>query len=166
MNKKVRFDPMPDSVYEGYMKDHSFEYAEDRRIADHETLEVALKTVEKKIKQLLPEGKATPNHYFYCVTDCVSNERVGYVWLQMNLVDKIAWLYHIVVFEKYRHQGYGRAAMEQVKNRARELGARILWLNVMGHNTTAQKLYESSGLKTAAIHMNVLLSDEGRDETR
>jgi ribosomal protein S18 acetylase RimI-like enzyme len=157
---------MPEAVYPIYMQEHSLEYAEDRRLVDYETLEEAIKTVEAKVKQLLPQGRATADHFFYCVTDIKTKETVGYVWLYFNRKERIAWLYHIVIFEKYRNQGYGRATMEQVKSISKEMGAKLLWLNVMGHNVAAQKLYQSSGLRTAAIHMNVLLSNEEIDESR
>lgn len=53
--------------------------------------------------------------------------------------------------------------MEAVEGKSRELGARILWLNVFESNQVAQKLYLARGFEVATIHMRKLLKTHSAD---
>jgi ribosomal protein S18 acetylase RimI-like enzyme len=52
-----------------------------------------------------------------------------------------------------RGQGYGRAAMEALEAVARSAGFASLLLHVFGHNTRAQRLYESCGYRATNVNM-------------
>jgi len=54
---------------------------------------------------------------------------------------------------EYRGRGYGRILLQAVEETAREHGCETVGLNVFADNTTAQRLYESSGYELAAMHM-------------
>ena len=59
----------------------------------------------------------------------------------------------IVVAEKHRRRGYGRATMLLAEDVARGHGATYLGLNVFGHNPNARALYESLGYETLSVRM-------------
>jgi ribosomal protein S18 acetylase RimI-like enzyme len=56
-----------------------------------------------------------------------------------------AFIDELYVEEKYRGQGRGRRAMEFVQERALEMGANVVHLEVDRGNTPAQELYRRTG---------------------
>ena len=64
-----------------------------------------------------------------------------------------AWVYDISVDADRRGQGLGRELIDALHAAARDLGATSMALNVFGHNTTAIRLYETSGYAVTAQQM-------------
>ena len=60
-----------------------------------------------------------------------------------------AYIQTIEVAPGYRGQGVGRMLLQCVESSAREAIAQVLWLHVEDANTTAIRLYESSGFSPA-----------------
>lgn len=67
----------------------------------------------------------------------------------------------IGVLPEYEGHGYGRAMLEQMQERARELGAERILLEVRADNPRAQRLYERNGYR--AIHVRRRYYDDGTD---
>ncbi len=63
------------------------------------------------------------------------------------------WLYEIELDERVRGRGLGREAMVVFEERARELGAKKITLNVFGGNEVARSLYRSLGYLEESVHM-------------
>ena len=127
---------------------------------DYESYGDALKTTQEQHRSILSKGLSTPNHYFYIIeTDQGGRGRkeVGQLWLSVKAECREAFLYHIIIHEPERRKGYGLLALALIEQRAKDLGCRILWLNIMAHNDAAKKLYLSGGYQVAAMHMNKLL---------
>ena len=59
---------------------------------------------------------------------------------------KSAYIDLLVVDEKHRHQGIGRALFREVRRRAKKLGAKRVDLMVWSHNDIAIRAYESYGM--------------------
>jgi ribosomal protein S18 acetylase RimI-like enzyme len=62
-------------------------------------------------------------------------------------------LYEIEIEERLRGRGFGREAMLAFEQRARELGAEKVTLNVFGGNEVARSLYHSLGYAEESVHM-------------
>ena len=67
----------------------------------------------------------------------------------------------IGVLPEYEGHGFGRAMLEQMHERARELGAERILLEVSADNPRAQRLYERNGYR--AIHTRRGYYDDGTD---
>lgn len=67
----------------------------------------------------------------------------------------------IGVLPEYEGHGFGRAMLEQMHERARELGAERILLEVRADNPRAQRLYERNGYR--AIHVRRRYYDDGTD---
>ncbi len=67
----------------------------------------------------------------------------------------------IGVLPEYEGKGFGRAMLEQMHERARELGAERILLEVRADNPRAQRLYERNGYR--AIHVRRRYYDDGTD---
>lgn len=87
--------------------------------------------------------------------------RVGYViLLGLQDINQSIALGRIVITEKGK--GYGKAAIEQVKQLAfHTYGAHRLWLDVKTHNTRAQAVYRATGFVVEGILRDCLKTPSG-----
>jgi len=77
------------------------------------------------------------------------NEPVGYVMMtfvfSFEYKGRIAFLDELFISEKARGLGFGKHSLDFVTEQARSLSVKIIYLEIEGHNTVAQKLYLSKG---------------------
>lgn len=87
----------------------------------------------------------------------------GYVWLveTMGLPSHahVRTINGLAVDEDARGAGVGRALLEAALDRARDQGALRVTLRVLGHNTSARRLYESAGFTVEGVLPGELLLD-------
>lgn len=159
---RVILRPMTEDVYQTYLQEHEEEYARDRVITDQESFELALRTTRAQHEAMLPQGLRTPGHYFFTVEDEEQNRVVGYLWFACRQPNSELFLYHILIKPASRRQGYGRLALQAVDEKAKELGCRAIWLNVMAHNQDAIAFYHANGYRSAAMHMSKHFEIDGR----
>jgi GNAT superfamily N-acetyltransferase len=155
---RVALRPMNEETFRVYMREHEEGYARDRMIVDGETFDEAMRKTRAQHESELPEGMLTPGHYFFTVWDEERNGEVGYVWLARRTASpEVLWLFHILIKEAERRKGYGRLMLAAMEEKAKELGCRVVWLNVMGHNSGAMEFYRACGYRVGAVHMNKFL---------
>lgn len=86
------------------------------------------------------------------------NEPVGYVILtfvfSFEYKGRIAFLDELFISSTTRGLGFGKQALDFVTEQAKALAVKIIYLEIEGHNTVAQKLYLSKGY---AIHNRGLM---------
>ncbi|MDQ5978650.1 MAG: hypothetical protein QG602_1624 [Verrucomicrobiota bacterium] len=111
---------------------------------------------EENLKRLLPEGLASPGHYFYLVTEASDARVVGNLWFARQGAD--AYLYDLHIRGEFRGRGYGREAMLLLETAAAALGLRRIGLHVFGQNHIARSLYGSLGYETTDLTMRKQLS--------
>lgn len=77
------------------------------------------------------------------------NEPVGYAIMtfvfSFEYKGRIAFLDELFISEKARGLGFGKRALDFVTEQAKMLSVKIIYLEIEGHNTVAQKLYLSKG---------------------
>ena len=77
------------------------------------------------------------------------NEPVGYVIMtfvfSFEYKGRIAFLDELFISSNARGLGFGKQALDFVTEQARALSVKIIYLEIEGHNTIAQKLYLSKG---------------------
>ena len=77
------------------------------------------------------------------------NEPVGYVIMtfvfSFEYKGRIAFLDELFISEKARGLGFGKQALDFLTKQAGSLSIKIIYLEIEGHNTVAQKLYLSKG---------------------
>jgi ribosomal protein S18 acetylase RimI-like enzyme len=126
-------------------------------MTDRESFEEALRTTRTQHQVMLPQGLRTPGHYFFTVQDADQDKQVGYVWFACRPSSPELSLYHILIKQPDRRKGYGRSVLLAIEGKAKELGRKIIWLNVIGHNQGAIDFYIANGYRIAAMHMNKFL---------
>jgi GNAT superfamily N-acetyltransferase len=104
------------------------------------------------------EGSLDPdsNHLFF-VRDSDKSEYVGAVWLVTEADVRIAWLCYILIYPRFRRNGYGAEAIRRVHEKARELGCDQINLYVHCHNGLAHTLYRKMGYTHSSFFMRMAL---------
>lgn len=134
-------------------------YAEAQVQAGHWTAEKAGELSLQGLRDLLPEGLATPNHHLWIASDAETGQRVGALWIAIRQAGgrTEAYVYDIFVDDDLQGGGYGRAIMEAASAAGKALGAEVMALNVFGYNDRAYNLYKSLGYEVANRHMRLSL---------
>lgn len=77
------------------------------------------------------------------------NEPVGYVIMtfvfSFEYKGRIAFLDELFISSAARGLGFGKQALDFITEQAKALSVKIIYLEIEGHNTVAQKLYLSKG---------------------
>ena len=93
------------------------------------------------------------------------NEPVGYVILtfvfSFEYQGRIAFLDELFISSKTRGMGLGKQALDFIHKQAKLLSIKIIYLEIEGHNTVAQKLYLS---KNYTLHKRGLMRLKVNDE--
>lgn len=99
--------------------------------------------------------------YRCCVYEFKENI-VGYA-VMMPGVDE-AHLLNITIAPTWQGQGWGRALMLYIIERARQDHAASLWLEVRPSNTVARRLYDTMGFDYVAVRKNYYPAVNGRED--
>lgn len=109
---------------------------------------------ESMLKQLLPDGTVTAGHRFYTIT--CEQEDLGTLWVFVQ--DRTAFLFDIMLEEKFRGMGHGRQTMSVMEKMLAHEGIGEIELHVFGHNTPARALYRKIGYIEIDVTMKKSLS--------
>lgn len=117
------------------------------------------KLAAAKLRELLPQGHATPDHFLYEMRAAPDGPVVGYVWFSAERRGdtRIAFLYQLLVLSQYRRRGHARAAMAALEAIAQEQGLARICLNVFASNAAAHALYRSLGYVETNLSMQRML---------
>jgi ribosomal protein S18 acetylase RimI-like enzyme len=154
----VELIPMNKREFEMYLQYNMQEYAQDQEESRHAAHEAAEQEAETQYHQLLPQGLETPDHTLCMIFDPQRVKNVGVLWFDQRREqgEKQVFLNDIVIFEEFRRRGYARLAMQELEERARELGAISIGLHVSAQNEAARLLYDK--LKYTVAEMNEYFS--------
>lgn len=104
-----------------------------------------------------PGGRPAPGHLVGRVV-APGVGPVGDLWVGPHDADRHRWwVWDVVVYEEFRHRGFGRAAMLLAERLAAEAGATSIGLNVFAYNEVARHLYGSLGYEETSVQMRKAL---------
>ena len=157
----VRLEKMAAEDFDTYIEKLTANYAKDNVRSGRWTREEALEKSVSQINSLLPEGIETQNHVFFSIVDEGTGDAVGYIWLHVAPGEghKKAFIYDLIIFEKFRKRGYGRAALVALEEYAKEKGIASISLHVFAHNAAALSLYRKMGYEVTSMNMKKNISD-------
>lgn len=115
----------------------------------------ALEESRTSRRAVLPDGLATDGMVFRTAV-LSDGTRVGNAWISLSHprgLPDCAFLYYIEVGEAHRGKGYGRALLGACEDLVASRGIGALELNVFGYNTSAVRLYETSGYSVVTQQM-------------
>ena len=105
--------------------------------------------------QFLPQGLATPGHFFWAVKDTDSGEYVGGLWfaLAAEADQRAFFVFDVQVYGPYRRRGYGTEAFLAMEEKAREMDVSTIALHVFEDNLPARTMYRKLGYAGAGSQM-------------
>jgi ribosomal protein S18 acetylase RimI-like enzyme len=147
--------PMTGAEFEAYLQHLIPDYAAEHVRAGNWPADEAEDRAAAQVRQLLPEGVTTPDHYLYTLRVDEIDQPVGLIWfgVQHDGIRPRGFVYDIIVYEGFRRRGFGAQAMRAVENKARNLGLDNMTLHVFGHNHAARALYEQLGYTVTDLWM-------------
>jgi ribosomal protein S18 acetylase RimI-like enzyme len=149
--------PMTDDELSAWLENLRHTYVADR-IATGEAPEEAKRIADLQTEAAFPAGTPAAGNLLSRV--CVDGEDVGWLWIgpRNPAFPESFWVWDVLIDERFRGRGYGRAAMELAEAQALAAGATEIGLNVFGPNTVARGLYESLGYEITSLQMRKALS--------
>jgi ribosomal protein S18 acetylase RimI-like enzyme len=135
------------------------DYAHDIARNSQVPADEALASSQQQIAELLPHGRASANQWLFAVVAQESGEMVGYLWCQVELERRRAFILDIQIFETARGHGYGIATLLELEQRLRAHSIERIGLHVFGDNVRAQALYRRLGYRITGIQMQKELDD-------
>lgn len=113
-------------------------------ILSAEQMEYMLSTMysEKEIAGHLQN----PDYHYYLIKDGNSDFFVGFIGYEIGYEEKTTKLHRIYLIPESKGRGFGKRALEFLKEKVKENGDRRIILNVNKYNA-AKQFYESQGYK-------------------
>lgn len=133
--------------------DHANEITENFNLS----LEQALEESEMMINEMFKDGLATEGQYLYNIRHADTNEQVGILWYSVIPEIETAYLYHILIDEHQRGNGFGTKTLEKLQDILKESGVKSIGLSVFGKNDGAYRLYKKLGYSNTRISMEKIL---------
>ncbi len=149
----ARLVPITEAAYQGWLARLIPEYAADNVRAGRWTQAEALDRAAQQTHSLLPEGRSTPGHQIWTITDD-SGAGAGVLWLATDAGRPgHAFIYDIEIDPGRRGEGLGTAALTALDEWARANGVESIGLHVFGANDGARRLYLRLGYIETSVQM-------------
>ena len=149
----VEFRKMADEDFPEFIKVESEDYAQTLARNFKRDLEEARTMTEQQVKGLLKDGSKTKDHLILEALDKGTGEVVGHLWVNADEHRKRAFLYDIVVLERFRGTGYGRSIMDLLHATLKQMGMETVELHVFSENSIALNLYKKQGYNMVSCNM-------------
>jgi ribosomal protein S18 acetylase RimI-like enzyme len=152
----LRLRPLREDEFDAYVAHGRANYARDLIEHGGARPDIAEAKAEADWRRLLPDRLASPDQFLIAVEDAETGERVGDLWVaerDTEFEGKVAFVYSIEIFERFRDRGFGRQAMLLLEDEVRSRGLSRISLNVFGGNEVARSLYRSLGYAENAVWM-------------
>ncbi|MDT0109973.1 GNAT family N-acetyltransferase [Listeria booriae] len=145
----LHLELMKQADFATFSENLSIAYAEDKVEAGTWLASEALANAKQSMRDTLPNGVNTPNHFIWDVIR--SHEKVGTLWVCQE--EQSYFIYDIIIFEAFQNQGLGSELLAVLEEEARAQGITEIGLHVFGHNKRAIHVYEKMGFETTDISM-------------
>jgi ribosomal protein S18 acetylase RimI-like enzyme len=116
-----------------------------------------------QIDGLLKSGLSTPNQFLYDIWsgDANTADRIGCLWLDVDVAKDRCFICDIYLLEGYRGKGCGRKTLELLEAQMRKRNIHRIGLHVWGDNVVARELYDRLGYQVCGLDMQKLLEGSG-----
>ena len=136
-----------DEVIKLYKELYEAETIYDNNLTDEYLLDDKLEnTIKKRIKS---------RKEIFLVVE-IDNKLIGlidgYILENIHHKEKVVYLDHLCVDEKYRKQNIGTTLINEFSNIAKKKGAKLIMLNAFENNTKAINLYKKLGFREHSLY--------------
>ena len=139
----IRLAPMTEEQYETFSQVSARDQMEGHVREGRWKAEEAEANMARLTAQFLPEGLATPDHFFYALVEKDTGALAGGLWYMLAREGETRQFFvvDIQVYEAFRRRGYGTQAFEAMEEHAREMGVSSIALHVFADNHPARAMY-------------------------
>lgn len=159
----TQLSPMSESAFADYLAYAIPDFARDKVQAGQWAQDESLELSRAGYADMLPQGLATPDNFFYTLRDGATQADVGMLWfaVQQRAGQRIAYVYDVYVRPEHQRKGHAGRAFVALEVEVRKHGLSGIALHVFGHNAGAQALYRKLGYVTTNINMFKPLASAG-----
>ena len=140
-----------------FMKAVACQYEDDLMNAFHLDQEAAARKTQRDMRSFLEGTLDEESNHIFFVQEKATGQNVGAIWLVTENDVGIAWLCYVLIYGRYRRNGYATLAIRHLHEKARELGCEQINLYVHCHNQGAHTLYQKLGYQAASHFMRLAL---------
>ena len=146
--------PMTEPEFAAWLETAIPEFAGSKVASGQWSEGESLELSRKEHQELLPHGRATPDNYFFTITD-PQGTAVGVVWfaVRTKFNERIAHVFDVRVQPERQREGHASRAFLALENEVRKLGLSGIALHLFGHNKGAQALYANLGFQPTNINL-------------
>lgn len=143
----IQLVPMNEDQYEAFMELSAPDQMQGHVREGRWRAEEAEANMARLIEQFLPEGLATPNHFFFAIEEEDSGTNTGGLWYMLAEEDGVRQFFvvDIQIYEAYRRRGYGEQAFKAMEDKAREMSVTTIALHLFADNHPARAMYQKLG---------------------
>lgn len=152
----IQFRTIKPDEYPAYREYFIVDYAHEIATNYGQSLEESRLIATKELKDDLPQDVSTPGHHLLCI-EKTENGLIGYLWYRLLDEGDTAFILDFMLFEQFRGQGNGKAAMFALEKQLTQIGVKQIKLRVAFTNESARGLYEKVGFHITGYNMNKLL---------
>ena len=151
----VALEPMTAAEFDAMKTASIVQYARENVAVGNWPKEEAERLSAVEIDRLLPEGRATPDHFFFTVRAGPAQEIVGHLWFAIRRPPDGSggFVFEVEIREPHRRKGYGEGTFRALEEFARARGVDRIGLHVFGSNAGAIALYRKLGFDTTGLLM-------------
>jgi GNAT superfamily N-acetyltransferase len=150
----IKFEPMSDDDFQMYLRKAIPQYAIDQARSGNWKPAEAAGRARAEFQQTLPNGMATPDHYFFSIVD-EENHKVGMLWWAMNQrgSQRIAFIADFFIFGEFRHKGYEAQSLQLLEEEVRQQGVERLEVQVFAHNAEDAAMYRAGNYSDVSLFL-------------
>ncbi|HSI46940.1 MAG TPA: GNAT family N-acetyltransferase [Ideonella sp.] len=147
--------PLPPEHFASYREAAIANYAEQNLRAGRVTPEQALPQAQADFALLLPQGLATPDHFFLEILATENGPLAGWLWwaIEDRGSSRSAFVYDLMILPPARRRGHAKAALKALEAVVQAHGRDRIGLHVFGFNRGAQALYAALGYGVTGLNM-------------
>ena len=140
----IKFQQMTLEEFDKFKTISKENYKKSKIKANNLSAHEAEKIANDDFSRYLPNGYHSKDSFLYTLVTS-KNEPVGYLWyvVRGNKKNRKAFIADILIYEKYRGKGLGKAAMLMLEEHVKNEGLESIGLHVFGFNQRAIDLYKS-----------------------
>jgi len=132
------------------------DYSEEIALNYGHSLAVAIDLAKQSLAESFPSGIDSNKHELLCIEITSDNELqvIGYLWHSIETNTSSTFIYDFYIDDKFRGNGYGKKALQQLELMLAEIGIKQIKLRVAYHNQRALTLYQAVGFTISGYNMS------------
>ena len=140
-NQMVKLQKMGLEMANAFYEETISDFAEANVITGKWSIDESLIRSKEHFTKQMPNGVNTKEHLLFSIFN-EKKKHVGNIWTTSSPENKL-WIQNIKIFPRFQRNGYGRAAIIEIKKIAESIGVEKIGLHVFGYNKTAVQFYEA-----------------------